>query len=366
MTARYRNHRNSVPNLLTIMCTRNTTRFSLVALQLLILLQLSTSIYHHNEPCPKYGCPLAPPIHEIEPYLPAPPGETPRCAQPGLTFCETTERYPRQLIKFLIERQPISIEQFLRDESLENFNAYRRNPDYDVGYDYPKPKTTPQFFASASASAVSQAQSSAIQLELPLNLTHNRYVQVPSVNTFFPQNAAITSQQSFGYQANLQLHPQFHRPILFDPNRGSRFKRDSRDARDSYGEVGHTRYENPLLNFAEQERNRARRQSDSNAVSICPTRSQFVMPKAALNNQGKWMYVVNLEEQAKYSQLVKSEVCISDTCDGLCSLPLGYSSKCQQQYVQKRLVALDGKGDRLYTDVFWFPHGCMCQVKLDY
>lgn len=52
----------------------------------------------------------------------------------------------------------------------------------------------------------------------------------------------------------------------------------------------------------------------------------------------------------------------SSECDGLCSLPNGYTSRCEQQYVQKRLVALGGGGDRLYTDTFWFPHCCVCQI----
>lgn len=28
------------------------------------------------------------------PYLPAPPGKTPRCARPGATFCESADHYP--------------------------------------------------------------------------------------------------------------------------------------------------------------------------------------------------------------------------------------------------------------------------------
>lgn len=28
------------------------------------------------------------------PYVPAPPGETPRCARPGATFCEAADHYP--------------------------------------------------------------------------------------------------------------------------------------------------------------------------------------------------------------------------------------------------------------------------------
>ncbi|KAG8232103.1 hypothetical protein J437_LFUL012301 [Ladona fulva] len=119
-----------------------------------------------------------------------------------------------------------------------------------------------------------------------------------------------------------------------------------------------------------KEKSREKRQSNQgNTIKLCPTNFQYIMPKAALNNRGNWMYVVNLNEvNDRYTQLVRSETCAregkigSTSCNGLCSLPNGYTSACQQQYVQKRLVALESSGDRLYTDVFWFPHCCICQI----
>lgn len=108
-------------------------------------------------------------------------------------------------------------------------------------------------------------------------------------------------------------------------------------------------------------RPRTRRQAaDGPAEQLCQTRSQYVTPKAALNKQGNWRYVVNMGEQM--SQLVKSELCVSQECSGLCQLPLGYRSRCEQKYVQKRLVALDNSGQKLYTDVFWFPSCCQCMI----
>lgn len=55
---------------------------------------------------------------------------------------------------------------------------------------------------------------------------------------------------------------------------------------------------------------RNKRQSALIGQTLCPTRSQFIMPRAALNNKGNWMYVVNMPEvDSRYSQLVKSETC---------------------------------------------------------
>ena len=50
-------------------------------------------------------------------------------------------------------------------------------------------------------------------------------------------------------------------------------------------------------------------------------------------------------------------------CSGLCYTPTGFTSSCAQKYVQKRLVALKEDGEYLYTDTFWFPHCCICEVK---
>ncbi|XP_014218346.1 protein spaetzle 5 [Copidosoma floridanum] len=316
---------------------------------------------YYGEPCTTYGCSLAPPIHS-QPFRPAPPGQTPKCARAGSTFCESLDEYPQKQIKFLIENR--NIEKFLRDESMENFNSLRQIPDYDdYGYDYPKPKVPSELYPQP-VPFIPHAQSATFVYNVPLNVTTNRHVS--STNPFFSQSASIsTSYHSFSYQhqGSQRLRPQYHQaPVFFNPNQPNPWPQ-----RNPAEVAGHTRNQNnPLLEFGANPRNRAKRQSDVNGVSICPTKTVSVLPKAAVNNQGNWMYIVNFEDQKKYSQLVRSEICMSDTCDGLCSLPLGYSSKCKQQYVQKRLIALGGSGEDLYNDVFWFPSGCTCQVSLDY
>lgn len=69
-------------------------------------------------------------------------------------------------------------------------------------------------------------------------------------------------------------------------------------------------YENPLLKYSKLSKRRRKRQSDPDAISLCPTETQYITPRAALNNQGNWMYVVNLEDMnQKYSQVVRSEKC---------------------------------------------------------
>ena len=90
----------------------------------------------------------------------------------------------------------------------------------------------------------------------------------------------------------------------------------------------------------------------------------FTVPQAAMNNDGNWMYVVNMDD-TRYAQQVRTEVCAGGDrgpCNGLCQVPPGYSATCRQKYVQKRLIALDGSGGSLRGEVFWFPHCCVCEV----
>lgn len=55
---------------------------------------------------------------------------------------------------------------------------------------------------------------------------------------------------------------------------------------------------------------RSKRQSALSGETLCETTSSYIMPRAALNNKGNWMYVVNMPElDNRYTQLVKSETC---------------------------------------------------------
>ncbi|KAK7069172.1 Spaetzle [Halocaridina rubra] len=107
-----------------------------------------------------------------------------------------------------------------------------------------------------------------------------------------------------------------------------------------------------------------RRQKRQTGTDFCPYESEYIMPRAALNNNGDWMFLVNVNEvSSEYTQLVESKKCITNTCSGACSIPDGFTAVCQQQYVQKRLIALEGTGSRLATDTFWFPSCCVCKIN---
>ncbi|XP_028043508.1 protein spaetzle 5 [Bombyx mandarina] len=113
------------------------------------------------------------------------------------------------------------------------------------------------------------------------------------------------------------------------------------------------------LASAETSAERPRRQA-VNAQELCSVRTEYITPRAALNNKGSWKYVVNMPDNM--TQLVRAEICTSTTCSGLCTIPSGYTSRCEQKYIQKRLVALQSSGQNLYTDIFWIPSCCQCSI----
>ena len=70
---------------------------------------------------------------------------------------------------------------------------------------------------------------------------------------------------------------------------------------------GRRRRETEPVRLTEQERER-RQTTDPD--QLCPTVASFVMPRAAVNSQGDWMFIVNMNDQPQFQQLVRSEVCM--------------------------------------------------------
>ncbi|XP_032688599.1 protein spaetzle 5-like [Odontomachus brunneus] len=316
------------------------------------LITILFSMVIGGEPCTEYGCPGRP---QYEPFVPAPPGHTPNCAPPGQTFCETPDHYPRRLIKFLVDKCSFDFSTALRDESRDDFNTYSSLPDYDRGYDYPR-QDDPGLFAQIPSTPASIYGP-------PINSSYNHGYKY-SVPSQSQENPFLTGM-AFKYHRNIQRQAEHtYSQGAFSPNQSwltNRYSRGDKVAPRTYRM-------NPLLGYVKSKSSdRVKRQMNADAIALCPTQSQYIVPRAALNNQGNWMYIVNLPNQDnKYTQLVKSEKCLNDECNGICSIPTGYRSRCQQQFVQKRLVALEGSGNRLYTDVFWFPHSCTCEIVPNY
>ncbi|XP_067001410.1 protein spaetzle 5 isoform X2 [Anabrus simplex] len=311
-----------------------------VLVSLLLVLPLDTS-----PQCDHYGgC-------RNYPFLPAPPGRTPSCAKPGSTFCEKIDHYPTQLIRYLIEQWGYDYNTLFSDESRDDFNYRTPVPSYGPhhhprGYIYGPPKL---------AVPISYYP---LQLVTPagpaLGTGNASFGGYPDRRYKLPPHQQQFLSAPYLYTTLLQPAPV----STYNPDEWwARYARSNSKAEGNAGtNPTHQQPQTPA---------RQRRQADGNQNQnqLCPTRKNFIMPKAAMNNQGNWMYVVNLPEvDDRLTQLVGTEQCVSNQCSGLCTIPNGYTSRCQQQFVQKRLVGLKGTGDELYTDLFWFPHCCVCQI----
>ncbi|KAF6212547.1 hypothetical protein GE061_013072 [Apolygus lucorum] len=297
-----------------------------------------------GSPCQQYGC-------SKSLFLPAPPGHTPSCAKHGETFCEDIEHYPEHVIEYLVERWQYDYNSIFTSERRET----KPRPVYgppSYSYPYP-PKTRYPTHYGRPLEFLRPPPSQRFNTILGNQYNHTDY---PDRKYPLSPSALQLVSDDPGFIYSAIIHPELASPPVthYDPNKW--WKRYTRIARKKRS------VEAPIEVGQKSERRKRRQAGNVGTTQLCPTSPRFIMPKAALNNKGNWMYVVNLETDQRYTQLVRSETCISSQCNGICSLPNGYTSRCEQQFVQKRLVALDGAGDNLYTDLFWLPHCCICQI----
>ncbi|XP_068139914.1 protein spaetzle 5 [Drosophila tropicalis] len=376
---------------------------------LVILARISAALTSAPGPpsCGLYG---APPCQ----FLPAPPGQTPSCARPGKTYCEHADNYPTYLIKSLVRKWGYEATTLLVDETWEDFSAvawYDTPVFYDPksifpprdftssdfnGYNYQTPfGGTPQrvgvgeggiggggvanplflsnptteaptylFYTSAGAGQRGNHRS-------PAGGAHSGSGQLFYSNAgngkSTPYNATLwlkrlvrdlgqkqrTMEKLVGEEQNKEVE---RKKYMQGAQQEERSKRDVSLNMDLLDIVG---VEADQQSNQSLKKKRTKRQSPGRST-LCTTTSQFITPQAALNSRGNWMFVVNEQNTAR--QMVKAELCASNTCSNLCELPNGYNSRCEQKFVQKRLIALQGNGQNLYADTFWFPSCCVCTI----
>ncbi|XP_055953621.1 protein spaetzle-like isoform X2 [Argiope bruennichi] len=112
----------------------------------------------------------------------------------------------------------------------------------------------------------------------------------------------------------------------------------------------------------------SRKSGDLDEDTVCKQQSRIFYPRAAVNENDQWAFVVN---DVDYIQTVMAEVC--ENPDGPCRyysdsgiLPLEHTASCRQKYSYKRLFAFNPNGTYTYIDSFKFPTCCQCYVKKEY
>ncbi|EDW93886.1 protein spaetzle 5 [Drosophila yakuba] len=365
-----------------------------------VILAYTVAAHSSPPPCGLYG---APPCQ----FLPAPPGQTPTCARPGKTYCEHADNYPTYLIKSLVRKWGYEAATLLVDETWEDFAAVAWH-DTPVFYD-PKSIFPPRDPNAQDFNGYSYQTPFGGNAQRPTGGGNSLFASSPSTEapTYLLYTSSGGGHRS-GHRYNSQGggtsssggHVYFNHGGKSTPYNATlwlkRLVRDlSRKQKqaDEVKEEGVVQPEDEQTEAAKEQddpaedhsqskrdvslnmdlldivgveapnplkkRSRTKRQSPGRST-LCQTTSQFITPQAALNSRGNWMFVVNEQNTAR--QMVKAELCASNTCSNLCELPNGYNSRCEQKFVQKRLIALQGNGQNLYTDTFWFPSCCVCTI----
>ncbi|XP_022208379.2 protein spaetzle 5 [Drosophila obscura] len=381
-----------------------------------VILACTVAAHSSPPPCGLYG---APPCQ----FLPAPPGQTPTCARPGKTYCEHVDNYPTYLIKSLVRKWGYEAGTLLVDETWEDFAAvaWHETPVfYDPKSIFPPrdPNTqdfngysyqTPFGGSSQRVNGGNSLFASSPSTEAPTYLLYtssgggghghrsgqryNHQAAAGSAGQLFfnqagkttPYNATLwlkrlvrdlsRKQKEEAPEAEQkQQQPEEEHPVVAAAGKEDKLlekEQQKQQPEEDEQQLEHHQLKRDVsLNMdlldivgvagnPSKKRSRTKRQSPGRST-LCQTTSQFITPQAALNSRGNWMFVVNEQNTAR--QMVKAELCASNTCSNLCELPNGYNSRCEQKFVQKRLIALQGNGQNLYTDTFWFPSCCVCTI----
>ncbi|XP_014238317.1 protein spaetzle 5 isoform X1 [Trichogramma pretiosum] len=306
-----------------------------------LALILSTLYYMRNVqaqaigPCNTYECSIHPRPQKIyfsnpkehKEYVPAPIGQIPSCAPPGQRYCEFIDNYPDEIINRLLSKPSVSIKDFIMDEDPAIHSSTKLlvlrpkiveqttttyQPAAFEGYDYSKPKVPAQLYPTTFS---------------------KRVIKENNTVSYYP------SKTLNNYQTQI-----FERPIpVYTSARFNPFYRER---------------------FLTQRKKRLTKESLS-TLYLCPVKTSRLMPRVGLDLKGQWLYIVNAPNGTNYTQTIVSEICENEICNDICQLPLGYTCKCEQNYVQKRLVSLEPTGNRLVNEIYLFPHGCSSKILLN-
>ncbi|XP_053674300.1 protein spaetzle 5 [Anopheles nili] len=350
-------------------------------------------------PCGSYG-------QEPCAFVPAPKGMTPKCVTPGATFCEANPDYPAYLIKHLVES--LGYQRIVANEERIDFSANKPVEEeehlhhhYHHFYGSFSPMEPAKPSSKPAAPGPAYGYLAPVQQMLgSMNYEHKRPAPIPQP-IYIPK-----PRHSYHYNTHARA-PLYNRPAAsgsggqgyyYPSPAGSapvpatapvtqyspadwlkRFARDLSDKHQREVRLGALRRADESVNLFDSEpapfrrpavlnettyervlaKNRPKRQTEQVRETLCSVRERYITPQTALNTKGNWMFVVNQENSR---QLVKTEICASTECSNLCSFPVGYSSRCEQRYVQKRLLTLDPSGQTLYVDTYWFPSCCVCSL----
>ncbi|XP_044742949.1 protein spaetzle 5-like [Chrysoperla carnea] len=356
-------------------------------------------------------------------FVPVPHGKTPECAhRPGQTYCEEVQDYPKYLIKSLLDKWCYDFNTLFLSETPIDFNGnvvrnphptthgHHIQPVYGppnhvppnvIGH-YPEPIYIPKpaYVTNEIGNTYLPPSPHAVSNYSDHNQNYNQAGTVnnnvhSNNNNYYPQNYYPNTIPYIPYNNQQQLASLISRDfwarLIHQRVRRSPFKEKQPykfiPKTESFKEyithkaprkIDYTRnstdfqrekrqFMSTVNNVGAEEitsSTRVKRQFGG-TEQLCNVDTAFVKPKTAMNTNGNWKYVVNLDDNPQYEQFVQRVECVSprSQCSQLCSLPEGYRSVCEQRYVQKRLVSLAENGQTLESDRFWLPSCCECVIQ---
>ncbi|RVE45827.1 hypothetical protein evm_009508 [Chilo suppressalis] len=106
-----------------------------------------------------------------------------------------------------------------------------------------------------------------------------------------------------------------------------------------------------------------RRGSWENSIELCEHTETIIYPKAAKTTQGKWVLVVNKDNEPV--QGFKAEMCTkpNDVCSEILSFPSSYNSTCHQKMTERSMWSLDRNGQMIKESILT-PSCCTCLLVI--
>lgn len=253
------------------------------------------------------------------------PSTPPYCPETGHTICADVDDYPAEYIRHVLMGSKSKHFQFStmfvderRGDSEPNQDLLPDQPDQTaVHYDY----------------------------QLPRN-QHNHHKN---------QQRHQQRHQQVQRQHNQHQRQQQHQEQHIQQHHQRQLQNDNDDWGDEPTILPPT--------FVYHKRNRVMRASEADPA--CLVRTMFVSPRAGLNDRSEWKYIVNVHERgSRARQVIQVEVCRSPnrSCSDVISLPFGYTSRCRQKYIKKKLLSLDSDGEGTSEDNFFVPSCCICEL----
>ncbi|CAM1298548.1 SPZ5 (predicted) [Pycnogonum litorale] len=252
------------------------------------------------------------------------------CPENGKTVCDNVDKYPSDLIYGIVSHIKTS------NFNMSSLFSDERNGDQNphIKYD-PRPPQDDGY--------VIYQHSIRYDYNVPPPLHHEYYLDHPR---------PWTEQQTYQY-SHYRRQSKSH--LRDDDN-------DNHDDDDDSKQKSTRRHRG---DGAFRHRRRGRSQD---VETPCRSRSKFISPKAAMNENSEWKYVVNVAgRNPNYKQVIKVDICESpgDICSEDISLPFGFRQSCRQKYIKKRMLALDESGNGVSEENFFIPSCCICEISRD-